>query len=72
LIFEKLMEFEQNFEALSFGEMIYSCMRVLRPGDDVVLKKSEFLNISDRDLYSALCKVYQKEIDLDLKTNSDE
>jgi hypothetical protein len=64
LIFEKLEEYEKTFEPMTIGEMLYSCLRLLKP-NQVSVTKEEVMKITDKDFYSSFCQVFQKEVDLE-------
>jgi len=64
LIFEKLEEYEKVFEPMTIGEMFYSCLRVLKP-DKAGVTKEEIMLLSDKEIYSSFCQVFQKEVELE-------
>ena len=61
LIVDKLREYQKEFPEYSFCQILYSAVNVLRKQDE--FKKTDLLNISDQDFYTALSKSFSIESD---------
>lgn len=61
LIFEKVKEVFENCPKYSFGEVMHSVATQLSKRGTQIETKGDLLNVSDEELYKALCKAVKEE-----------
>ena len=59
LVIDKLIEFSEEYPEYSIGELFYSMFT--HANIKTAIKKSQFLQIEDKDLYTMIDKAIEKE-----------
>jgi hypothetical protein len=61
LFSDKVKEFTNKCPDHSLGEFLYSFMRQLSKSGTPINNKSNALNLTDKELYAAICKTVKEE-----------
>lgn len=63
LIRDKVKEFKQQLPKYSFGEMVFSAISIMEKSKGEQIKKSDLLEITDEEFYTAFDKAIKKELE---------
>lgn len=61
LFIDKVMEFSEDFQEYSLGEMLFSIMTQLSRNGVDINNKADLLNLTDQQLYSAIDNAIKEE-----------